>query len=268
MDALIRKTAEVPAPVIEAKKREVHAYVSIFGNRDSVGDIVHPGAFAKSLGPGSRLARRLVPVKHNHERIVGKMLDAREDSTGLFTVQKFSSDPESERIFGMVEDGTIPTFSFKARIPSGGQRKEKIDGVVTNHLTEMELLEAGPADPDLAVNDRTYVVATKGLPELATAVAAMAGMFGSEQWCSEAMLSLTPEEQDALRMFIGSLPVVGKCVSMLLGEMDAADAEDPVVYDAAIGKTLQLSEAIEQWQIKEAIKRIEAFQPSGFRTAN
>lgn len=194
MDGLICKTSEVPTPAFEVSKREVHAYVSIFGNLDSVGDIVERGAFYDSItGPESRVAKGLVPVKHNHEHIVGTNLHAEEDSRGLLTVQRYHTDTNSDRIFGMVRDGIIPTFSFKARIPKGGQaRKKAADGSSFNHLTKMVLLEAGPADPDLAVNDRTYVVATKAQTFKA--------LFDEEEdWLAKALGIMSREEKEAMR---------------------------------------------------------------------
>lgn len=193
MDGLICKTSEVPSPSFEVSKREVHAYVSIFGNLDSVGDIVERGAFSGSIGPGSRVEKGLVPVKHNHERIVGKTLHAEEDSRGLLTVQRYASDPESDRIFGMVRDGFIPTFSFKAWIPKGGRsRKKAADGSSFNSLSKLVLFEAGPADPDLAVNDSTYVVSTK-------AVNFRALFDDDSDWVAKALDLMSEDEKDAMR---------------------------------------------------------------------
>lgn len=250
MNALILKSTEAPLVQFETTKREAHAYVSIFGNRDAVGDIVHRGAFAKSIGPESRVARGLVPVKHNHETIVGKMLAASEDSTGLLTVQKYATDAESDRIFGMVREGIIPTFSFKARIPEGGARREKASGVVTQHLTELDLLEAGPADPDLAVNDSTFVAAIKGLPDVAAAMGALASLLNAETWSVQTLERLTDEERDALRMFVGSLPLVGRAVGSMMEAMDASDAE------AEMDKAMQLDEAIGLWKVQRSIEAI------------
>lgn len=249
------KTSEVPAPAFEISKREVTAYVSIFGNLDSVGDIVEPGAF-----DFSRVAKGLVPVKHNHERIVGKTVDASQDATGLLTVQKYGADPESDRIFGMVRDGIIPTFSFKARIPKGGQnRKKNADGQSVNYLTKMILLEAGPADPDLAVNDRTYTVSTKAMSDLASIVDVIDGLrFGGGD--------LGDEEREALRRFVAALPVVGKCLTSFIQEpLPETPTPDMGVE---LGKALQLSDAIEDWQLGRLLARVQQINQRRNGTAN
>lgn len=247
MEGIVQKTTEAPKPDVAESKREVTAYVSMFGNLDSVGDIVEPGAFDTS-----RVEKGLVPVKHNHEVIVGKTLAAGQDSTGLWTVQKFRSDPTSDRIFGMVADGTISTYSFKARIPKGGQAKRKgPDGQTANYLSKMILYEAGPADPDLAVNDQTYTVSAKAMADIGSLVDALDGLRVGRGELSE-------EERDALRAFVAGLPLVGKCLSNFLTEPEAKPEAVIDETEAITGKAMQLSEAIEAWQIEQLAGRLEA----------
>lgn len=247
MDGIVQKTTESPAPTIETAKREVIAYVSIFGNLDSVGDIVEPGAFDTS-----RVEKGLVPVKHNHEVIVGKTLAAGQDSTGLWTAQKFRTDPTSDRIFGMVADGTISTYSFKARIPKGGANKRKgADGQTANYLSKMILYEAGPADPDLAVNDQTYTVSAKAMADLGSLVDALDGLRVGRG-------ELSDEEREALRSFVAGLPLVGKCLSTFLTDAEAPAEAVVDETEAITGKAMQLNEAIEAWQLDQIAGRLAA----------
>lgn len=247
MDGIVQKTTESPAPTIETAKREVVAYVSIFGNLDSVGDIVEPGAFDTS-----RVEKGLVPVKHNHEVIVGKTLAAGQDATGLWTAQKFRTDPTSDRIFGMVADGTISTYSFKARIPKGGANKRKgADGQTANYLSKMILYEAGPADPDLAVNDQTYTVSAKAMADLGSLVDALDGLRVGRG-------ELSDEEREALRSFVAGLPLVGKCLSTFLTDAEAPAEAVVDETEAITGKAMQLNEAIEAWQLDQIAGRLAA----------
>lgn len=208
MSYLVKTLDDVSVEVnCKAEKRIVEAYVSIFGNRDRAGDIVHRGAFQKSIGPGSRLSRGLVPVKHNHQTIVGKLLNAMEDSKGLLTEQKYATDPQSDRIFGLVRDGMLPTQSFKYMIPTGGAYTKTENGQRTQHLTELVLLEAGPADPDIAVNEETFVTAVKAAavaPE--QALVELYKSLASVEVTEEMIDQLTAEECKALRGLLGQLP--------------------------------------------------------------
>ena len=247
MEGIVQKTTESPAPTIEASKREVVAYVSIFGNLDSVGDIVEAGAFDTS-----RVEKGLVPVKHNHEVIVGKTIGSGQDATGLWTAQKYRTDPTSDRVFGMVADGTISTYSFKARIPKGGQGKRKgADGTTANYLSKMVLYEAGPADPDLAVNDQTFTVSAKAIADLGSLVDALDGLRTGRA-------DLGEDEREALRAFVNGLPIVGKCLSAFIADEQIATGEAVSEAETITGKAMQLSEAIEAWRIGQLASRLAA----------
>jgi HK97 family phage prohead protease len=71
---------------LDDQKGIVQIYVSAFGNKDSDGDIIHRGAYAKTIaekGPkGSGRIKHL--VQHKFDQIIGKALDMYEDEKGLF----------------------------------------------------------------------------------------------------------------------------------------------------------------------------------------
>lgn len=266
MDGICRKAiANTVAPEVSVSKREVTSYKAVFGNVDRVREIVAPGAFARSIGPGSRLSKGQVPTRHNHDVLVGKMLHAEEDSTGLLTVDKYGADPISDRVFGLVRDRIIETSSFTARYSSATRKAQKgEDGKPVYLLTDLELIEAGPADPDFAVNPETRVVAVKGLSEVAMALGAVANVDSAEAWTMDALKGLTPEDRDALLAVLAQLPV-GLAVETIMAELRRDDAAE---YAAAESKCLQLSDAIEQWAIGEAIRKMDKFNPRGFVAAN
>lgn len=167
-DLVVVKSTEVPtAPVAyNTRAREITQYVAIFGNIDRQNEITRKGAFAESIrNPRGRLRRGLVAVKYNHTKLVGKALDAVEDETGLLLTEKFATDRESDRVYNLMREGMLTTASFKAAVPQGGYVPDMVDGVKIRHLVQADLHEAGPVDPDLAVNPETYVVSIKALPE-------------------------------------------------------------------------------------------------------
>lgn len=256
MEGTCRKSISADvAPEVSTSKREVTSYKAIFGNVDRVREIVEPGAFLRSIGPGSRLSKGLVPTRHNHETLVGKMIHAEEDSVGLLTVDKYAADPVSDRIFGMVRDRIIETSSFTAKFkPASRQARKGDDGKPVYHLTELDLIEAGPADPDFAVNPETRVVAVKGLAEVSQALASMNGLDSAEAWTMETLRTLSPEDRDALLLVLSQLPV-GLAVETIIAELRQGDAVG--TEDAAMGKALQLSEAYEQWQYECLSRQIE-----------
>lgn len=245
-------TAPVEAEV-SVSKRQVTSYKSIFGNVDRVREIVEPGAFLAGIGPGSPLSRGLVPTRHNHETLVGKMIHAEEDSRGLLTTDQYGSDPVSDRVFSLVRDGILTTSSFKARYPKSARVTRKgADGQPVHHLTALTLTEAGPADPDYAVNPETHVVSVKGLQEVASVLSNMSGLESQEVWTLDSLKRLSPEDRDALASILSMLPH-GEAVDSILIALQGEQAED---YSEATGKAMQLSEAIAEWNVINRLEKL------------
>lgn len=204
---------------IDEGGRTISAYFSIFGNRDRVGDIVHPGAFRKTISEKkSLMSKGMIPAKYNHDMLVGSVVGASEDNVGGLAEMKFMSDPASDRIFRAVKDGFLPTFSFKYSIPEGGSKMVREGGKSTRHLHELELIEAGPVDPDLAANDATHVRGSKGLMELAGAIGSINALDCDERWAMEAVEKLTDEERGMLAQLSSLFENLGGAArSIMLG---------------------------------------------------
>lgn len=253
-ETLVCKSIPSPSPEVSVSKREVTSYKAMFGNVDRVREIVQPGAFLESIGPKGRLAKGQVTTRHNHKDLVGKMLHAEETGEGLLTVDKYGADPVSDRVFSLVRDGIITTSSFQATHKASDRVKSKgPDGEPVWNLTRLNLIEAGPADPDFAVNPETRVVAVKGLQELSRVVSDLSTLNSQEGWTLDGLKMLTPEDKDALLILLGQMPV-GVAVQEIMAALRDEAAED---YSEAAGKAMQLSDVIAEW---EAIRRIEKFQ--------
>ena len=139
------KTIAVEAHV-EPSRREFEAYAAVFGNRDRANDIVHPGSFTKTLKEGP-YAQGRVALKYNHDRLLGKLLSAKEDDHGLLISGRISKTVLGDEVLALMADGSLTTMSFKYEVPKGKSDKSS-DG--TRNIREVKLYEAGPVDPDLA----------------------------------------------------------------------------------------------------------------------
>jgi HK97 family phage prohead protease len=238
---------------VSVSKRQVTSYKSIFGNVDRVREIVEPGAFLAGIGPGSPFARGQVPTRHNHETLVGKMIHAEEDSRGLLTTDQYGTDPVSDRVFSLVRDGILTTSSFKAKYRKDSRiTKKGPDGQPVHHLTALTLTEAGPADPDYAVNPDTHVVAVKGLGEVAAAMQRVAGLDGQERYTAEGLAMLTDEERDMLVALLSGFDV-GRSVQEIIASIRGEQAAD---YSEATGKAMQLSDAIAEWEVINRLEKL------------
>jgi HK97 family phage prohead protease len=91
----------------------IEAYVSIFGNVDSDGDIIVRGAFLESLA-------KKFPVgcwSHNWDEPIAKTLEAREDEKGLYIKAQFVMTVQrAKEAFELIKSGVIDEFSIGFRI--------------------------------------------------------------------------------------------------------------------------------------------------------
>src|SRR3990172_12417972 len=77
-----RKTFAFKLTNLDFAGRTVEGYANVFGVKDLVGDIVHPGAFAKTLVERGGEIKFL--WQHDVAEPIGRMLEMHEDAHGLF----------------------------------------------------------------------------------------------------------------------------------------------------------------------------------------
>lgn len=132
---------------------EFEAIVSVFNTVDSVGDIVMPGAFAKTLA-GYAEKDAPVPVVWSHDwsdpfSHIGYSVTAEEVDQGLKVRGKLDIDnnPKAMQVYRLLKGGRIRDFSFAYEIKDGGFREAKDgeDNLDTPYeLRELDLFEVGP----------------------------------------------------------------------------------------------------------------------------
>jgi len=143
---------------IDEKQGIVTGYFAHFGSKDSDGDIIVKGAFAKTIqerGPeGSQLIKHL--LDHNKQNAVGKITVLKEDNIGLYYESKAGSHTAGRDFLAMVTDGIINQHSFGFnRIPS--REVKKSDG---NYMHEVAMKE-GSSLQFLGANPNTPIVGIK-----------------------------------------------------------------------------------------------------------
>ena len=255
-DSLVCKSIVPPGAEVSVSKREVTSYKSMFGNVDRVREIVAPGAFASWSDLQGAVKKGQIPTRHNHKELVGKMIHAEEDLIGLLTTDKYGTDPVSDRVFSLVRENILTTSSFQASYKASDRVKQKgEDGEPVWVLKSLRLREAGPADPDFAVNPETRVVSVKGLQEVSSVLSRLAGLHSQEVWTMEGLKALSPEDKDALLMVLRQLPH-GMACEAIIAEMEGEAAEDEPNYDAAIGKALQITELYRSARVDGLLDRI------------
>ena len=125
------------------------ALASVFGNTDSQGDRVMPGAFSDTL-KSWRSSGREIPVIFSHRSDelsawIGSAdpSEVRETARGLEVRGRLdvSDNPTAKQVAKLMKRGNLSGWSFGYTVPAGGESIAE-DGA--NELHRIELLEVGP----------------------------------------------------------------------------------------------------------------------------
>lgn len=98
--------------------RKFSGYGSTFGNMDRVGDIVMPGAFAKSLEQSEK--EGVMPsllLHHDMKRPIGVWEKMREDEKGLYVEGKLTKGVrDADEAYNLLKDGALHSMSIGYRV--------------------------------------------------------------------------------------------------------------------------------------------------------
>lgn len=125
---------------IDTKEGIVTGYFSIYGNKDSDGDIVMPGAYRKTLkenGPGSDKPRILHLYMHDPFKPLAKPHVLKEDKTGLYFESKISHTALGKDVIQLYVDGVLTEHSIGYQIV----KREVDEAEETQKLIEVKLWE-------------------------------------------------------------------------------------------------------------------------------
>ena len=105
-------------------------YASVFGNKDSYGDVVQPGAFSATLAAWKASGDTL-PLYWGHDMgdpfsNIGGVLDATEDDHGLLvTCQIDIDEPKPMKVYKLLKGRRVKQMSFAYAIVEGGPAKSE-----------------------------------------------------------------------------------------------------------------------------------------------
>lgn len=130
---------------------EFSALVSVFGNKDDVGDVVIPGAFTESLAEW-KASGNPIPVIWSHDwsdpfSHIGAVTDAKETEQGLeVTAQLDLDNPKAEQVYRLLKGGRVTQFSFAYDVEEGAWIEKDDNGVHDAYyeLRKVKVYEVGP----------------------------------------------------------------------------------------------------------------------------
>ena len=138
------------------------AIVSVFGNVDTYGDVVLPGAFADDLKAWEESGDP-IPVIWAHDWVdpfshIGHVVKAEETPVGLKVTGQLDLDnPKAVQVYRLLKGRRVKQFSFAYDVQDAGF--EKVDGEEVYALKRLKLHEVGPCL--VGVNQETELLAAK-----------------------------------------------------------------------------------------------------------
>lgn len=124
-------------------ERQFTGYASVFGNIDSYGDVVLPGAFKASLAEWQQSGKAL-PLLYGHDMqnidgYVGQITDAKEDEHGLLVTGVFDDSDVANKVYRQVKGRRINELSFAFTILES--EYGELDGQDVRFLKSVDLHE-------------------------------------------------------------------------------------------------------------------------------
>jgi len=150
------KTFGLDITALDAAGRTVEGYAAVFGNLDLGADVIHPGAFAKTLAERGNKIKFL--WQHDTAEPLGKVLELREDERGLFFKAVISDTARGRDALALLRDGAIGGMSIGYDAIVADFTKMP-DGLVVRHLRELRLWEISLVS--MPMNEEAGVTALK-----------------------------------------------------------------------------------------------------------
>ena len=144
----------------------IKGYISVFGNVDSYGEIVEPGAFADSLAKSARAGRKAKLLwQHDPHQPIGVWDELTEDKKGLWGEGRLLIDesPRAREAHGLLRAGALDGLSIGYRTLKAAPKQGR-EGILS--LVKLDLLEGSVVT--FAANDRARVEVVKSMLDAGT----------------------------------------------------------------------------------------------------
>lgn len=146
------------------------AYAAVFGNKDSYGDVLMPGAFDQTLAEWAD-SDAPIPLLWGHNMAdpdynIGEVLTAEQDDHGLLVTAQLDLDtPKAAQTYRLLKGRRVNQMSFAYDVTDGGEQTRPADnGAGDEHFYELrgvKLYEVSVVP--VGANAETEILAVKTL---------------------------------------------------------------------------------------------------------
>ena len=151
------KSYEIKESSVDLDERTFQGYASTW-DEDQTGDVIHQGAFLKSITEAFPAKR--IKVLWQHSEPLGMPIEMREDGYGLYVKGKVSKTRLGDEALELMRDGVIDRMSIGFSIPKG---KSDYDENGVRHIREVKLMEFSPVT--FPANEAAMITGVKSLQE-------------------------------------------------------------------------------------------------------
>lgn len=151
------KSYELKESMVDMDERTFAGYASTF-TKDQVGDVIHAGAFIKSINESFPAKR--IKVLWQHADPLGMPTEMREDDYGLYVKGKVSKTRLGDEALELMRDGVVDRMSIGFMIPQG---KADYDDEGVRHIREVKLMEFSPVT--FPANEAAIITGVKNIEQ-------------------------------------------------------------------------------------------------------
>ena len=211
------KNYEIKDSSVDMDARTFEGYASTW-DEDQTGDVIHQGAFTKSIQESFPAGR--IKVLWQHHQPLGMPSEMREDDNGLYVKGKVSKTALGDEALELMRDGVVDRMSIGFTIPKG---KSDYDEKGIRHIREVRLMEFSPVTfpaNEAAVITGVKMINTalemgaqiKSYPELAKAISDLKALIEQvePQVSTPAPTEPPVEEIEAILAQIKQLAAIGR----------------------------------------------------------
>lgn len=158
------KTLAVEVKAIDLDEGQFEGYAAVFGNKDSYGDVIAPGAFADTLDEDYGENGKGVPVYWCHDfkdpfKNIGSTIWAKEDQRGLrVRVQLDLETQNAKQTLKLLKEGRVNQMSFGYTVLEGAFVESEEHGFYYE-LRKLKLHEVSVVP--IGANQETEILAAK-----------------------------------------------------------------------------------------------------------
>jgi hypothetical protein len=221
--------------------RVIEGHAAVFGNVDLGGDVVHPGAFKKTLAERGNKVKFL--WQHDPSEPIGKVLFLQEDDKGLFIRARVSETRRGNDALALMKDGAVGELSFGYDAVKGGTDYSKSDsGETVRNLREIRLYEVSPVT--FAMNEEASILGVKAVDVTENSVRVRVKDPGDFQEGTFRTITIG-KESDGIQAVIGKLSgETTTTIQTYIFDKDKWSKEEAVAWVESHKKSVNLSEEV------------------------